>query len=86
MEPIKVQDYQGLAKDRLDPTVYDFFVGGSGDELTLEQNRLAWDSIRLNPRVLVDVSKRDLSTTVLGHNISFPVMMDSSREPSAISG
>ncbi len=75
MEPINVQDYQSLAKERLDPAVYDFFVGGAGDELSIEQNRRAWDSIRLKPRVLVDVSQRDLSTTVLGQKVDMPVLI-----------
>jgi 4-hydroxymandelate oxidase len=75
MEPVDIHDYQLLAKERLDPMVYDFFVGGSGDELSVEQNRLAWDAIRLNPRVLVDVSQRDLSTTVLGQKVDMPVLI-----------
>ena len=75
MEPINIQEYQSLAQQKLDPMVYDFFVGGSGDELSVEQNRLAWDSIRLNPRVLVDVSQRDLSTTVLGQKVDMPVLI-----------
>ena len=75
MEPINVQDYQSLAEDRLDAKVYDYFVGGSGDELTVERNRLSWDSIRLIPRVLVDVSKRDFSTTVLGQKVDMPVLI-----------
>ena len=75
MEPINLQDYHLLARERLDPMVYDYFAGGAGDELTIEQNRLAWDSIRLNPRVLVDVSQLDLSTTVLGQKVDMPVLI-----------
>ena len=75
MEPINVQDYQLLARERLDPMVYDYIAGGAGDELTIEQNRLAWDSVRLNPRVLVDVSQLDLSTTVLGQKVNMPVLI-----------
>ena len=43
--------------------------------ITTGRNREAFESILLKPRFLRDVSKRDLSTTVLGKEISFPVML-----------
>lgn len=57
----------------LSPSVYDYFAGGAEDELTLADNRAAWDRIRLRPRVLRDVSAVDTSTTVLGTALRTPI-------------
>jgi 4-hydroxymandelate oxidase len=74
MDPINLDDYERLARERLSQTVFDYYVGGAGDELTVRENRLAWQQLRLRPRVLVDVGTRELGTTVLGQPISFPVL------------
>src|SRR5262245_16790138 len=55
--------------------VADYYAGGALDETTLRANRDAWARIALHYRVLVDVSKRDLSTTVLGQPLAFPVLV-----------
>ena len=73
-EPINLFEYEASAKARLPKSEYDFIAGGSADELTVKRNRAAFDSIMLRPRMLVDVGNRDLSTTVLGHKLSFPVI------------
>jgi 4-hydroxymandelate oxidase len=74
MNPINLDEYEELARGRLPQTVYDYYAGGSGDELTVRENRHAWQRVRLRPRVLVDVGTRDLATTVLGQPIAFPVL------------
>jgi isopentenyl diphosphate isomerase/L-lactate dehydrogenase-like FMN-dependent dehydrogenase len=55
--------------------LWDFVDAASTDELTKRKNREDFDSITINPRFLVDVGKRDISTTVLGEKIDFPVMI-----------
>jgi 4-hydroxymandelate oxidase len=74
MTPINLDDYERLAKERLPQMVFDYYFGGAGDELTIVENRQGWQRLRLRPRVLVDVGTRDLSTTVLGQALSFPVL------------
>ena len=74
MNPINLDDYEQLARERLPQMVFDYYFGGAGDELTVRENRLSWQRLRLRPRVLVDVAVRDLSTTVLGQTISLPVL------------
>ena len=74
--PINLYEYEALAKSRLQPTEYDFIAGGATDEITLRRTRAAFDSIMLRPRMLVDISQMDLSTTVLGQRIPFPVLLD----------
>src|SRR5689334_18832811 len=75
MPPLNLIEYETAARERLDPAFYDYIVGGAGDELTLQRNRSAYDRIVLRPRVLVDVSEIDQSTSVLGIPISMPVML-----------
>ncbi|XP_020209528.2 peroxisomal (S)-2-hydroxy-acid oxidase [Cajanus cajan] len=55
--------------------VYDFFAAGAEDEWTLKENRNAFSRILFRPRILVDVSKVDLTTTILGFKISMPIMI-----------
>jgi 4-hydroxymandelate oxidase len=74
MNPINLDDYEALARERLPPMVFDYYFGGADDELTVRENRLGWQRLRLRPRVLVDVGTRCLTTTVLGQPISFPVL------------
>lgn len=54
---------------------FDYYAGGAHDEVTLRENRAAFERIRLRYRVLRDVSTRDLSTELLGQRISFPVVI-----------
>ena len=73
--PINLHEYEALAKESLPKPEWDFIEGGATDELTIGRNRKAFDSIMLRPRMLVDMDVRDLSTTVLGERIEFPVML-----------
>jgi len=75
MQAVCLDDFQELARARLDPGAFDYYAGGAGDELTLRDNRAALQRIRLRPRVLVDVLNLDLSTTVLGQKLAMPVIV-----------
>jgi isopentenyl diphosphate isomerase/L-lactate dehydrogenase-like FMN-dependent dehydrogenase len=74
-EPINVADYERLAAERLEPGVHGYFAGGAGDERTLHENVAAFSRYALRPRVLVDVSGVTTSTTVLGTEISMPLLI-----------
>jgi 4-hydroxymandelate oxidase len=73
--PINLFDFEAVAKDRLPKDEYDYIAGGATDEISVERNRRAYESWALRPRVLQDVSALDLSTTVLGTQVSFPVLI-----------
>jgi len=73
-KPTNLHDYQQLAQQQLPPMVFDYYVGGAEDEITVAENRRAWQDLRLRPRMLVNVATRDLTTTVLGQRLAFPVM------------
>jgi isopentenyl diphosphate isomerase/L-lactate dehydrogenase-like FMN-dependent dehydrogenase len=74
-KPINVADYCDKAQRRLPRFVWDSIEGGAGDEITLRRNRTAFSDYVLRPRPLVDVSRRDQTTTVLGTTISLPVIL-----------
>lgn len=75
VELINLRDYEVAAKTRLDQATWDFYMGGSDDEVTLCANRQAFERIRLRPRMLVDVNTCQTQTTVLGTPISMPIMV-----------
>ncbi|MGZ3617469.1 MAG: alpha-hydroxy-acid oxidizing protein, partial [Ktedonobacteraceae bacterium] len=75
MDPINVFEYEAVAQSKMDPAHWDFFAGGSDDEVTLRSNRAALGRIRLRPRVLVDVSMIDTRTSVLGTPVSMPLLI-----------
>ena len=74
-EPVNVADYERLASERLDEGAWSYFAGGAGDEHTLRQNLAAYRRWNLRPRVLCDVSSTTTSTTVLGTEISMPLLV-----------
>lgn len=73
--PLTVAEYEPLARARVEPGAWDYQAGGAGDELSLADNLAAWDRIRLRPRVLVDASSRDLSTSAFGARLDHPVIV-----------
>lgn len=73
MDLIKCDDYEAAARDLLPQMAFDYIAGGSDDEITLRENRTAYDRWRLKPRMLAGIGTRDLSVTVLGQQFSMPI-------------
>jgi isopentenyl diphosphate isomerase/L-lactate dehydrogenase-like FMN-dependent dehydrogenase len=74
-EPCNVWEYERLAESLLEPGAFGYFAGGAGDELTLTGNVEAYSRWRIRPRVLVGVDQVDTSTTVLGSDVSMPLLV-----------
>ena len=66
-------DFRKLAKKKLPSPIFHYIDGGSDDEVTLNRNTEAFNDCDLIPNVLADVNNIDLSTTVLGQKIDFPL-------------
>ncbi len=64
-----------MAKDYLPRGVFDFFDGGAEDEISLRENRRAFEEISIVPRVLVDVSNPDLGTSIVGTPAALPFVV-----------
>jgi 4-hydroxymandelate oxidase len=75
MEPLNIFDYEILAQARMEPAAWNYYQSGGDDEVTLRANRTAFERARLRPRVLVDVSACDMSTTVLDAPIAMPILI-----------
>lgn len=70
-----VRDYREVARRRLPRQLFDYIDGGAYEEATLAANTADLEAISLRQRVLRDVSTRTMSTTVLGEELSLPVLL-----------
>jgi 4-hydroxymandelate oxidase len=77
-----LHEFEPLARGVMDHAAFDYVAGGSWDELTLDENEAAWRQRRFRPRVLVDVSSVDPSTTMLGVPVAIPAAV----APMAVQG
>lgn len=68
-------DVRRIARRRLPRGVFEFVDGGAGGEVTLRENRAAFERVRFDPRWLTDVSNRETVTTVLGERVAMPVLL-----------
>lgn len=74
MDPINVFDFERAARERLDGMAYDYYASGARDELTLADNRAAFDRLRLRYRVLRGIGARDTSVELFGRTLSAPIL------------
>jgi isopentenyl diphosphate isomerase/L-lactate dehydrogenase-like FMN-dependent dehydrogenase len=74
-EPLNVWDFERLAEEKVEPGPWGYFAGGAGDERTLAENVAAFGRWHLRPRMLVDVSSVQTGTTILGREVSLPVLV-----------
>src|SRR5262245_53812853 len=74
--PVNIYEYEEIAKGKMGQGEYDFIAGGATDEITLRRTRAVFDAIMLRPRMMVDISQRDLATTVLGQRVECPILLD----------
>ncbi|HEX7229091.1 MAG TPA: alpha-hydroxy acid oxidase [Candidatus Binatia bacterium] len=75
LDYVSNQEIIQAARRNLPQDVWDYLTGGAESETTMRRNRLGFDSLALRPRVLIDVSKIDTSTTFLGQKLRIPVML-----------
>ncbi|MDX6616271.1 MAG: lactate 2-monooxygenase [Solirubrobacterales bacterium] len=73
--PISWQELERAAEEKLDDRARGNVFGGAGVGETMRANRAAFDRRRIVPRVLRDVSSRDLSTTILGTELPAPLLL-----------
>lgn len=72
---VNIDDLRILARKRLPKVCYDFIDGGGEDEVTLAENRAAFQRLTLLPRSLAGAERCDQSTTVCGTEVSMPVLL-----------
>jgi (S)-2-hydroxy-acid oxidase len=72
-EILCIEDLRIAASAKLPTSAREFYNSGSTDQITIAENNSAYSKYRVRPRVLVDVSKCDPSTTCLGKRVAFPL-------------
>ena len=70
---VSIEDLRQLARRRLPRAIFDFFDGGAEDEVTLRENRAAFERVRLLPKVLVNVAAVDMKVQLLGGQAALPL-------------
>jgi len=70
-----LSDYERLAQQRLDANAWAYFAGGAGDEITLRDNRSAFDRIQLLPRVLRKCAGGNTRLELLGQPFTHPILV-----------
>jgi len=70
-----IEDLRAAARRRLPRAVFDFVDGGAQDEATLRANRADFARLTLMPRVLTDVSQRNLGVELFGRRLALPLIV-----------
>jgi lactate 2-monooxygenase len=73
--PVEFSALEERAHRAMTKRGFAYVAGGAGNERTMVANRAAFDRWRIVPRMLCDVSKRDLSLTLFGKRLSTPLML-----------
>lgn len=72
---VNIADLRTLARRRVPRVVFDYVDGGAEDEITLRENRRAFEEITFRPRQAVAIPHCDLRTPVLGCDLSIPALL-----------
>lgn len=72
---LTVDDYEAAARARLSSMAYDYYRSGADEEHTLRRNRDAFAAYEIWYRALVDVATPRLTTSVLGDDVAFPILI-----------
>lgn len=72
---VNIGDLRRLAQRRLPRVLFDYLDGGADAEVTLRENTRAFEEITFRPRNAMYIPERDLRTSVLGSNLSMPLLL-----------
>lgn len=72
---VNIEDLRRLARRRLPRVIFDYLDGGAEGEVTLRENRRAFDAVTFRARHAVVSPEADLRTTVLGTELAIPVLL-----------
>jgi 4-hydroxymandelate oxidase len=75
LELLNLLELEAQARERLSPTTWAYYAGGADDELTVAENRAAFQRIKLRPRMLVNCAERSLAVELLGRRLSMPLVL-----------
>jgi len=70
---LSLYDFEIIAKAVMSPAAWAYYSSGSDDEITMRENHSAYERLWFRPKILVDVSRIDFSTSILGQKTSMPI-------------
>lgn len=70
-----VADYESYARERMSDSAWAYLSGGAADEITLRENRDAFDRLRLQNRVLADLKGGGTDLTLFGSQLDYPIVL-----------
>lgn len=73
--PVSLGDYERHAAALMSPMAQAYVDGGAGDEITLGENRAAYDRLRLSSRVLRSMAGASTAVRLLGMELDHPVLL-----------
>lgn len=72
--PANYSDMVAAAREKMTPEAFSYVAGGAGGETTMVNNRRALDDWQIIPRMLCDISRRDISTELFGQQYASPII------------
>ncbi len=72
---VNLDDFEAAARALLPAASFDFIAGGAEDELSIRWNREAYQRRAIRYRILIDVTKRDMSVVVAGSRLPHPIIL-----------
>jgi 4-hydroxymandelate oxidase len=74
-EIVAVEDYEALARERVEPSAWAYLEGGAADGLTVSENRTAFSRLKLLPRLLRELRGGHTQLELLGTTFSHPILI-----------
>jgi isopentenyl diphosphate isomerase/L-lactate dehydrogenase-like FMN-dependent dehydrogenase len=72
---VSIGDFRPIARQRIPKSVFDYLDGGAEGEVTLRENCRIFDDVTFRPRHAVALADCGMCTTVLGFNLSLPIIL-----------
>ena len=72
---VSIEDFRPIARQRIPKSVFDYLDGGAEGEVTLRENCRIFNDVTFRPRHAVALADCSMRTTVLGFNLSLPIML-----------
>lgn len=85
-KPLTIAEFEVIAKSKLKQQVWDYYVSGAEEQLSIKRNRDAFTRLILRPRVFRDVSTIETSATLFGKKYAFPVGISPSAMQKLVGG
>ncbi|WP_035603332.1 alpha-hydroxy acid oxidase [Haloferula sp. BvORR071] len=70
-----LDDYEALARERIEPGAWAYLSGAAADEITLRENRAAFERLRLCPRIFRDLSQANTRLSLFGREYAHPIFI-----------